>query len=77
MTFRLWRCFKIHVNLGKKGFFLVFSRVYVCVKAKLTFVIFFPFIFSAPFPNLNLYWSNAFKKLMLFTEFKKIVYETA
>ena len=42
--------FKIfHVRLGKKRKMLVFTGVYVCVKAKLTFVSFF-FLFFAPFP---------------------------
>ena len=45
---------------------LVFTRVYVCVKAKLTFVIFWIF-FCAPFPNsffkghfqeMGFYWSD-------------------
>ena len=34
--------------LGKKNHLLVFTRVHVCVKAKLTLVIFF--IFFAPSP---------------------------
>ena len=37
---------------GKKRKMLVFTGVYVCVKAKLTFVsFFFQFFFSAPFPK--------------------------
>ena len=35
---------------GKKGKMLVFTGVYVCVKAKLTLVRFFSFFFFAPFP---------------------------
>ena len=34
-----------HVSLGKKGKMLVYLRVYVCVKAKLTFVSFFLLFF--------------------------------
>ena len=42
--------FKIfHVRLGKKGKMLVFTYVYVCVKAKLTFVS-FVFLFFCTFP---------------------------
>ena len=35
---------------GKKGKMLVFTGVYVCVKAKLTVVSFFFLVFFAPFP---------------------------
>ena len=39
-------------DLGKKRKMLVFTGVYVCVKAKLTFVSFFSqFFYFAPFPN--------------------------
>ena len=41
---------------GKKGKILVFTGVYVCVKAKLTPVRFFFLFFFAPFPrNFNIY----------------------
>ena len=33
---------------------LVFTGVYVCVKAKLTFVSFFFNFFFAPFPEMNI-----------------------
>ena len=36
---------------GKKGKMLVFTGVYVCVKAKLTLVSFFFLVFFAPFPH--------------------------
>ena len=39
---------------GKKGKMLVFTGVYVCVMAKLTFVSFFSFFFLAPSPNILL-----------------------
>ena len=43
---RFCTVFKIfHVRLGKKGKMLDFTGVYVCVKAKLTFVRFFSFFF--------------------------------
>ena len=38
---------------GKKRKMLVFTGVYVCVKAKLTFVSFFLPFFFAPFPNVT------------------------
>ena len=40
-----------HVRLGKKSKSLGFSRVYICVKAKLTLVSFFLLFFYEPFPN--------------------------
>ena len=41
-------------TLGEKSKCVSFSRVYVCVKAKLTLVsFFFNFFFYAPFPNPN------------------------
>ena len=39
-----------HVRLGKKRKSVSFSRVYVCVKAKLTFVSFFYFFLFCTFP---------------------------
>ena len=42
----------LHVRLEKKTKKLVFTRVHVCVKAKLTLVEVFP-LFFAPFPNLK------------------------
>ena len=41
---------------GKKRKMLVFTGVYVCVKAKLTFVIFFSNFFFAPFPNQKCFY---------------------
>ena len=38
---------------GKKRKMLVFTGVYVCVKAKLTLVSFFSIFFFPPFPHLN------------------------
>ena len=47
---------KFHVRLGKKSKSVSFSRVYVCVKAKLTVVsFFFTFFYFAPFPNANIF----------------------
>ena len=40
-------------TLGEKSKSVSFSRVYVCVKAKLTLVSFFLLFFYAPFPNVN------------------------
>ena len=52
---RFCTLFKIfHVRLGKKKKNVSFTGVYVCVKAKLTFVSFFPFFF-APSPNIDIY----------------------
>ena len=42
-----------HVRLGKKGEMLVFTGVYVCVRAKLTLVSFFFLVFLAPFPYFH------------------------
>ena len=43
--------FKIfHVRFGKKSKSVSFSRVYVCVKAKLTLVFFFLLFFLCTFP---------------------------
>ena len=42
---------KIHISLEEKRKNVSFIRVYVCVKAKLTFVSFFSFIFFTPFPK--------------------------
>ena len=56
-VFLFLRFFKIfHVRLGKKRKLLVFTAVYVCVKAKLTLVRFFFFkFFFAPFPKPNMF----------------------
>ena len=43
---------------GKKGKMLVFTGVYVCVKANLTLVSFFSCFFFAPFPNQNYHQSS-------------------
>ena len=52
-SFAFCTFFKIfHVRLGKKSKSVSFSRVYVCVKAKLTLVSFFYFFFFAPSPKL-------------------------
>ena len=40
-------------TLGEKSKSVSFSRVYVCVKAKLTLVSFFLLFFHAPFPNIE------------------------
>ena len=40
-------------TLGEKSKSVSFLRVYVCVKAQLTLVIFFYFFLYAPFPNVN------------------------
>ena len=54
-SFAFCTFFKIfHVRLGKKSKSLSFSRVYVCVKAKLTLVSFFYFFFHAPFPYFGI-----------------------
>ena len=46
--------FKIfYVRLGKKRKNVSFSRVYVCVKAKLTLVSYFSPFFFAPSPNIR------------------------
>ena len=53
-SFAFCTFFKIfHVRLGKKSKSVSFSRVYVCVKAKLTLVSFFLLFFSCTFPLLN------------------------
>ena len=38
--------------MGEKSISVSFSRVYVCVKAKLTIVSFSIFLFRAPSPNI-------------------------
>ena len=60
--------FKIfHVRLRKKGFFLVFTRVYVCVKAKLTLCFFFFFAFLRIFSKFSMYAWEKNPKMLVFS----------
>ena len=55
-SFAFCTFFKIfHVRLGKKSKSVSFSRVYVCVKAKLTVVSFFLLFLLCTFPLMNIY----------------------
>ena len=50
---------------GKKRKLLVFTAVYVCVKAKLTLVSFFFNFFFAPFPKKNISMDGRLQSLRL------------
>ena len=60
---------------GKKGKMLVFTGVYVCVKANLTLVSFFFLVFFAPFPNVLalVHVHSTWYELALFTCFESIL----
>ena len=60
-SFAFCTFFKIfHVRLGKKSKSVSFSRVYVCVKAKITLVSFFLLFFFAPSPKNGHIWCTFF-----------------
>ena len=52
-------------TLGEKRIFLVFTGVYVCVKAKLTFVSFFPFFCTFPLHSIFILILLHLKKIPL------------